>query len=334
MDIVKGGSKIITKIFDDFGVTEITDLPTLDKFLNRLLVDTKGLVILDFLDSGNWDCFGSYSIDYENEYLFFNWHHYTGINDINSFVREAQYKPSIMTLMLHFKELKIVKLKNFPFITLRGYALKEKETLKYFKSIDANAKYLKEDRANFYNLFQIDRGNYIEDCYCHDTPIYSILIIPKDTAGHAGLSMKILFLYNYDNCKHRIQKVEQSLLTQNLGEDELCEKANSIRRIFEFVLKIECCYHRQLNYEVIFNDEIDSSDFIFKDSYSDLVLGDLVNILKKVKTDDEKHTLNKIIRLSNELSHDSGKKVTKEKVEDLLSTMVNYTAALTRLIKT
>lgn len=333
MDIVRDGSKIISKIFDDFGVAEITDLHLLDKFLNRLLADTKGLVIFDFMDAGNWDCFGSFSIDYDNEFLFFNWHHYTGTNDINSFVTETQYKPSISTLMLHFKELKIVKLKNFPFITLRGCALKEKDTLKYFKTIDPNAKYLKEDRANFYNLFQIDRGNYIEDCYSHDTPIYSILIIPKDTASHTGLSMKILFLYNYDNCKRRIQKVDKSILTQDLDEDELCEKANSIRRIFEFVLKIECCYHRQLNYEILFCDEIDSRDFIFKDSYSDIVLGDLVNILKKIKTDDEKQTLNKIIRLSNELSHDSGKKVTKEKVQDLLLTMVNYTAALTQLVK-
>ncbi len=44
MDIVRGGSKILGKIFDDFGVSEITELSILDKFLNRLLVDTKGLV--------------------------------------------------------------------------------------------------------------------------------------------------------------------------------------------------------------------------------------------------------------------------------------------------
>lgn len=332
MDIVKNGSKILTKIFDDFGVDEITDLRLLDKFLGRLLSDTKGLVILDFMDAGNWDCFGSYSIDYDNEYLFINWHYYTGKNDLETFIVGMAYKPSISTLMLHFKDLKIVRLENFPFVTLRGFALKEKETLKYFKSIDANTKYFKEDKANFYNLFQVDHGNYIEDCFCHDTPIYSILIIPKDTASDAGLSMKMLFHYNYDNCKQRIGKIERSIATQQLDEDGFCEKANSIRRIFEFVLKIECCYHRQLNYEVMFSDDIDTRDFIFKNSYSDIVLGDLVNILKKVKSDYEIKILNKIIRLSNELSHDSGKRVTKEKVLDLLSTTMNYTDYLIKLI--
>lgn len=131
----------------------------------------------------------------------------------------------------------------------------------------------------------------------------------------------------------RIQKIAKSIQTQILDTDELCEKANSIRRIFEFVLKIECCYHRHLNYEIMFSDDINSRDFIFKDSYSDIVLGDLINILKRIKTNEEKQILNKIIRLSNELSHDSGKKVTKEKVQDLFVTMVNYTADLTQLVK-
>ncbi|MBS0646341.1 MAG: hypothetical protein JSR97_07090 [Verrucomicrobia bacterium] len=332
IDIVENGSKIFLKIFEDFAVSEITDLHLLEEFLNKLLSETKGLVIFDFLDHGNWDCFGSFSIDYERGFVVFNWFNYTGFNDIDSFINKSEYKPSVVSLMLHFKELKIENRKDFPFITLRGYALKQKDTLKYFRTLDSNATYLKSEKANFCNTFQIDRGKYFEECYCYDTPIYSILIIPKDTASDTTFSSKVLFLYNYNNCRERIKKIEQSIFTKKLDEDELCEKANSIRRIFEFVLKIECCYHKELNYEVILNDEFDTNDFNFKSNYSDISLGDLVNILKKLKSDTEKETLNRIVRLSNELSHDSGIKVTEEKVHRLLEIMINYTAALTRLL--
>lgn len=332
IDIVKEGSKIFFKLFKEFDVTEITDIHQVGKFFDRLITEMKGLVIVDFMDAGNWDCLGSYHIDYENQFLTLNWHYYSNSTKIDSFIEQVGYKPSIMTVMLHFKELKIESYKNFPFVTLRGFALKNKDVLKYYKKIDPDAKHLKDDGANFYSLFYVDRQKYIEECYCHDTPIYSILITPKDTAGRTDHSMRILFMYNYENCKERILKIQTSLETKDLDEDELSEKANSIRRIFEFVLKIECCFHRELNYDVIFGDELDRDDFKFKDDYSDIVLGDLVKILKKIKNEEEMTTLNKIIRLSNELSHDSGKKVTKEKVIDLLKTTVQYTAALTHLV--
>lgn len=331
--IIRNGSKIFEKIFDEFGVNEITDLRLLDQFFERLFNETKGLVIVDFLDTGNWDCFQGYEIDYEAELLTLNWHKYDPSTMAGYTSTSNDYKPILVSLMLHFKDLKIERPKNFPFITIRGYSIKEKEVLKYFRNIDKNTKNSKLDRANFFNIYQVDKGLYIEDCYCYDTPIYSILIIPKDTANATNISSKILFLYNYDNCKSRLLKAKHTLQNQTLDEDELCEKANTIRRVFEFVLKIECCYHRELNDEVFWSNEIDEDDFLFKNSYSDIVLRDLLKILKILKDEEKIKILNSIVVLSNELSHDSGKKVTQEKVLQLLENTLNYTDSLMNIIK-
>ncbi|MCC3159357.1 hypothetical protein LJ737_19095 [Hymenobacter sp. 15J16-1T3B] len=331
LDPITDGSKIFTNIFQDFGKESIYDINLLDKFLNRLLKETEGWVIVDFLDSGCWDCIGSYSIDKDKNYLTLNWHYYKG-DRINSFIKENKYKPNISSILLHFKDMQLVELKNLPFITIRGYAMKHKEILSYLKTIDPDVKDSYEYRKNFYIDYELDRGEYAENCYCYNTPIYSIIIIPKDAGFGTDTSQKLLFTYNYYSCEVRLQKI-QNTLHGHLDEDELCEKTNSIRRVFEFVLKIECCHHSQLNFSLIWQSGLRNGLFSFPNAYSDLTLGDLINTLKQVKSAEERSTLNQIVRLSNELSHDSGKPVTKEKVEELLGLATSYLTDLRTSIK-
>lgn len=332
LDPVCDGSRIISNIFKEYDKKEITDLKILDKFLARLIYDMKGLLIFDFLDSGNWDNWGSYHIDYKKGYVIFNWHSYMNSSDINSYIKNTKakhsYPISISSIMVHFKDLQMEVIGKLPIITIRGYVLKEKEILNYFKTFDESAKIIKEDKKNFHTAIELNRGEYTQDCICYDTPIYSILIIPKDNAGPVSDSLVILFLYNYLNCYKRIEKASKAF-NRDLDEDEICEKANTIRRIFEFVLKIECCFHGQLNFEMLFTER--SKSFNFRSDYSDIGLGDLISLLKPVKNDNEKQELNLIVRLSNELSHDSGKPVTKEKGDDLIQMTTKYIDNLIKL---
>ena len=336
LDPIASGSKIFVNLFNEIGVDEITysDSETLTATLNKLLSATEGWVIVDFLDCGNWDCFGSFSIDKESGLLFLNWHTYTGKNDILSFVEGQGYKPTISTLMLHFKDLKFERMKNFPFIALRGFAIKDKEAKNYFRKFDPEVKNVAHAKENFYSLYTLDRGSYVEDCYCLCTPIYTILIIPKDTAAATVDSQKILFLYNYHNCSSRIQKIKYLIQKEkNDDEDSLCGRANSIRRIFEYALKIECCHQKQLNYELFWNGDLPEDALEFNNEYSDMLLGKLVSMLRVLKNEEEIIQLNKIVRLANELSHDSGKPVTRESAIQLSESTVEYIENLMSKIK-
>ncbi|MGN6646181.1 MAG: hypothetical protein ACTHJT_06600 [Cytophaga sp.] len=331
IDPINNGSKIFFNLFKNSNNNTITDLPALDIFLNKLITETEGLIIVDFLDQGNWDCLGSYHIDYSTGYVFLHWHQYKIGPLIENYIDDAGFKPNIYTLMIHFKELRMDNIKDLPFVGIRGFALKEKEVLKYLTSIGQSNSTLEIRNENFCSLYSVDRGNYFEDCFCHDTPIYSILIIPKDKEQGSSLSQKILFLYNYSDCLERLEKVETTLSTKKLSEDEICEKANTIRRIFEYVLKIECCFHSKFNYSLSLEEMFNK--FLFKKHYSDLNLGDLISILKFVKQKDQMENLNKIVRFSNELSHDSGKPIRQEMATELLNLTINYIDELVKLIK-
>ncbi len=318
--IIANGSKIISNIFDELNTSTISDLKLLDVFFSRLLNETDGLLIVDFMDAGNWDYIGSYSIDYEKGYLTLYWQRKQVDDEI---IYSDNYKQRRTSLMLHFKELRYDRIHNFPFISLQGYAVKKKEALSYLNRKNKHVTFVDERKANFNSLYNFESEDCLERCYFYDTPIYSMIILPKDTAGSTNLSQFTIFYYNYLKCHERLRNIETSLVEKNLNEDELCEKSNTIRRIFELILKIECCYQG----EGSFNSKHSQSHYQFKHEYSDVLLGSLISILKDIKSEKEKMTLNSIVRLSNELSHDSGKKVEKEKVYELLNLVDGYLLA-------
>ena len=329
MDPVNDGSKIFLKLFKEIGVKKITDLNVLDQFLNRLITEMQGWVILDFMDGGNWDCIGSYSIDFDKRYLFLYWHYYIESPKLENFISTQSIKPYVSSATIHFKELNMESIEHFPFIAIKGYSIKEKEALKYLKSISTDVKILDGRKKNFCTIYKRDKENYLEDCYCFNTPIYSSLIIPKNTASSTLISSKMLFLYNYNNCMNRISEISSSLKRKSFDDDELSGKANTIRTIFESALKIECCYHKEINFTL----ELDDDQFVFPKEYSELLLGGLLKILEPIKNDIEKDVLKSIIRLSNELSHDSGKPVTLDNVLFLIDTTKRYINGLISMIK-
>lgn len=117
-------------------------------------------------------------------------------------------------------------------------------------------------------------------------------------------------------------------MKDELDEHEICGKANTIRRIFEMVLKIECCFLEEYAYKF----DIDEHSFRFKKDYSDQKLGDLIKIIRPAKDEQQIQILNKIRDLSNELSHDTGKKVTKTKGIELARLAFDYVEELQKRI--
>jgi len=315
------GSKIFLKVFEEFKDKNLSEVTEARNLFKKLIECTEGWVIVDFLDSGNWDCLKSVEIDEEEGYLFMHWDDYPSTTfDV--------YKPTTTSLLIHYQDIYLNYEENLPFACIRGYAIKEHEILKYFKKKELDARHIKEDKQNFCSIYKIDREKFFEECYCYNTPIYSILIIPKDVAGSANDSQKILFTYNFLTCRNNIVAPFNSLLKDELDEHEICAKANTIRRIFEMVLKIECCFLGENAYKF----KVEDYSFDFKKEYSDQTLGDLIKIIRPAKDEREIQMLNKIRDLSNELSHDSGKKVTKMKGIELARLAFDYVEKLQKKI--
>jgi len=76
MDPIKDGAKIFNKIHELTGKDLITDTNELETFMNLLIEEIKGWVIVNFLDTGNWDRIDTFEIDHKNGRLFINWHDY------------------------------------------------------------------------------------------------------------------------------------------------------------------------------------------------------------------------------------------------------------------
>lgn len=319
MDPIRQGIEIFNKIHKEIGKNSITDTRDFEIFLNKLISYTEGWVIVDFLDAGNWDCIKSFEINHETRRVYINWHDYR--NKIESeedkYIRSMVFPGDINGLTFNFQELRLIKVGDISIFSFKGYAVSSKEVARImskdteqFKIIDDSDNFSVETVRKINNHWQT--YNYL------NTPIFSTLIIPKNLDISASTSKKILFAFNLENSIERVNKVTFDLSQQDEEIDFICEKANTLRRVMENILKIECCYrYRQIR---------------VKKSYSELLLGDLVRLMKGFRNNSEKINLNTIVRLANELSHDSGKPVTVVKALQLATLVKEYCEALDREI--
>ncbi len=108
MDPYTEGDKIFRNIAHEFGTEVIDDINIVNYFFTRLLVETNGAVIIDFLDGGNWDRFCGHEIDSEKGLLFLYWY---GCEENISHENNLRESPvPLHGLLLHFQSLIILDL--------------------------------------------------------------------------------------------------------------------------------------------------------------------------------------------------------------------------------
>jgi len=321
MNAIKNGMRIFNNIYEETGKISITNTYELEDFLTLLLEKTKGWVIMDFLDADNWDCIESFEIDHQSRKVYIIWHNYTKRQESEDekMMRSMVFPGDIYGIVINFQELRLIRVGNITMFTIKGYAVSKKEVEKQLKKDTEDFKIL--DDTNNFSVDTLRKKDGKWQFYNYlNTPLFSLLIIPKNLNISASDSKSLLFNYNLLECNSRILRVIDDLNTKDEGEDFICEKSNTLRRIMENILKIECCYrYRQIR---------------VKKSYSELLLGDLVGLIKDFRDEIEKSNLNSIVRLSNELSHDSGKPITKEKALNLSRLVKNYCEGLELEINT
>ena len=313
MDPITEGTRIFKEVADKFGNEKITDIKRISALLGELIGQTQGQVILDFLDAGSWDSIERFELNDQQRLLTLVWHDYPDAKESEHEreLREMVFPASLYALSLQINSIAPIIAEEFAVFLINGYAKTDKEMISIFKKDSCEFELL--DTSFFEKRIIRDKSNQWEIMDFHCTPIYSLAIIPKNCGLSSGDSKKILYQFNLNEALGRLSSVISSM--DSLAEydrDSICEKANTVRRILESVLKIECCF-RELE---------------IKGNYSTLMLGALVAIVKKTKDEKSKEILNKMVEMLNELSHDSGKPVELTKAKAVAFLVLAYTEIL------
>jgi len=324
IDPIINGNDIFQSVLCKYS-DSITNINEAVSLIQEIVDETEGWVIVDFLDYGGWDKLTKVEVDISQGLLFL----IDNEVDAKGFVKKAPPFTSRDGLVLKFKDLKTYSSQKLSGIFLRGYTLQEKNIKKIFSRNSTDLQII--ENRNFAISLERISNNINESLDILNCPIYSVAIIPKNSPLSAGDSQELLFTINFHDCLKRLQLKKSQLLNVPANdEDSLCEKANTGRRIFEFILKIECCLIEHKVSFIGYERKVSAS---FKKDYDKLLLGDLRKLINDFKPDNRKSDLLKIVLTSNKLSHDSGEPIQKQEVIDLFDLMIDYCLELTEIIK-
>ena len=306
-------SLIFLEIANKYNQQPITDYDAIESFFNELQVQLGGWVILDFLDTSNWDGIEKSSLDRNSGILTLTWHDYHDKTESteDKELRQMVFPASLYACALHINSIVPVVGKSTAIFVINGYAKTEKEIKNNYKT---RADELKLLDYSFFEKRVIRRvSENIELIDFHCTPIFSLAIVPKQSGFGSHHSKQLLYYYNFREALTRLNAAMAALdVIDEKDFDGIAEKVNTVRRIMEFVLKVECC----------------SRELKLNKNYSQILLGDLIAKVKSMKVSAVQSLLGKFAELANEFSHDSGRPIDLTKAKLVAMLAVVYTTPL------
>lgn len=289
------GSRLLKAVADQFPQDVISESDAVRAFFDTLMKETGGYVIIDFLDCGNWDGLAGYDYDPEKGYLYLYWRDYRKDDASGRRRPESRmvFPGSLYGLFLHLQKVEIIRGTDSVVFLLHGYSLTSKDVRRILAA-GAEEFELKEDSLFATHVFRKMNGQW-QLLQVHTAPLYGAVIVPKGVGAPSVASRKLLFDANLRRVLGRLTAAYQVLeKTPDSESDAIAEKGNTIRRALEQALKIEICYR----------------DMEVKKPYSQLLLGDLLALLKDYQEEDGfKIIYGKLAEWANELSHDTGRPV-------------------------
>ncbi|MGO2076004.1 MAG: hypothetical protein ACTH3B_12740 [Pseudoalteromonas sp.] len=296
-----------------FGDEKITDLSKISEFFSKLIEVTKSSVIVDFLDATSWDKIEAFDIDQISGVLTLIWHDYRQVDESHEVeeVREMFFPASLYSLGIAIKSIVPITDNEITVFLINGFSKTKKEINSLYK---VNGQDFKLYDSSFFEKRVVRKfNNKWEVVSFHCTPIYSLAIIPKNCGLSSFDSKKLLYKYNIQEALNRVTSVVDSLEQTSAAEHDLiCEKVNTVRRILEYTLKVECCH----------------SNIKIKEHYSKITLGPLFNYVKKIRGDKFKKAFGTMSELLNEFSHDTGKEINIDKAKAVSMLVMAYVKLL------
>lgn len=312
-DLSKSTYQTFKNVFDQFAISETTDINIANSLISTIIKETTGLVIVDFLGYENFDHLDF--VENDDEVLKLYWRYSSGNNKYPA-------PPHNTRVDIAFDKLELLIIDNFAGIVLKGYYKSKSEIKNYYynkEKIPAKKFYgnIEEKKhSHFYYELEFDkkqRGSF-ENFRVTFLPwrYYNILIIPKENAPSVSGTTNILIIYNllniYSRCEQTIKAFRSST---PMDEDTITMYGNTFRKITESTLKFILL----------------ASKMMFKENYAKDMLG---NILEQMKENPQSEynadALKSIILLVektlidklNQCSHDNVQhKIDSKIVEDI-----------------
>ncbi|ALC52858.1 hypothetical protein ACN91_15105 [Bacillus cereus] len=310
----KFSEKAFLDLWEEWGKPEeINNSEEIFKFLTGLMDKTNGWVIWDHFSKSHYDYINK--IEYSRPFTYIQWKDYNKfrkgflageLDDFSDMEWGMSGYATYVYTVLDISKLKFKRYGNHLYLIFKVNLIADNIIDKHFKLKGKNKLISKKSMPNdFYKEYMFWEGDEKENikhlCKINTLPFYTGLIQPKERETPAVLSRLIMLNETLNEVHSRMCKVHDNLITLDEYDiDSLLSQGNTIRRILEYTLKFYCLYKE-------IDVEIDRK-------YGHVTLGDLKKEINKHS--EEIEIDQSLVNIANELSHDSGKVISKDEIHD------------------
>ncbi len=318
LKVIEHGFDLFQEFADIYNDT-INDIETADLFFKDFMEQTEGKVIVDFLDTDNWDCIRKIDVDKRNGLVWLYWQ-IPSANPIVEKMRHMVFPLGYYGMCLKFDNVRFVKGKRNMCIGIivNGYTIREKNVKGFAKNGGWIVSSMDSASSFFSTCVVRERSGVSQYWRFMTTPISSFWIIPKRINIHPQDSEKLLYMFGVEKCEKELKvALDKTRRVHKLGKEEQRKEiktaAHDMRTIAESLFKLILCFHQEKYQYKISN-------------YDDLTLGHLTSPLKKTiyKNDIEQSLIDEIPRLANDMSHDSGNPIDVKNLDTLFKDITYF----------
>lgn len=293
--------------FADIYGDSINDINSAEKFFDDFMRETDGNIILDYLDTDNWDCIRKVEIDKQNGLIWFYWQVLDKDPIVNE-MRKMAFSLDYYGMCLKFDKVRFIRGKRNRClgICIYGFTIKERKVESYAKAGGWNIKGKNTDESFFSISIIREKNNVYQHWRFMTTPICSFWLIPKGLGINPQDSEKFLYQIGLFQCEDNLKEAFDSLkgldkLNAEKQRKRLKAVGNEMRNAAESLFKLILCFYQEEHHFKTANT-----------NYDDMLLKHLTGPLKNTiyTSDFDKERLSEIARIANDLSHDSGNPVT------------------------
>lgn len=313
-DVINNGLVFFQEFADIYG-GNIDSLDKFDEFMRDFMGETGGSVIVDMLDSDNWDCIRDYGIDKEKGILYLYWQVKETDSEIET-MRHSVFPFDNYGIAIQFKNVQFIRdKKGICFaICINGYTIPDADIRKLTKTFDPSKSKIDHDSSFFSTNYRRIDVDPTVDMRIMKTPIKSFWIIPKGLGIHPQKSEELLYKLNLKECEEMIdysikacnKRIKECRKNSSDIETAIKCAGNQIRQADENLFKLIMCFYQ--------------NDYNFKaDSYNNRSLGESIKPLKQkiYTTLEDAQRFNKIEGIANKCSHFTGLPVSIQELMEL-----------------
>lgn len=255
---------VFEKIFNELGLTETENIDIAKSIIDKVILETNGSIVVDFLGNENFD-----HLDYvenDTEMLKLYWKYSNGNNNY-------PIPPHNKRVDIAFEKLELIKYSNTNVaIVLKGFYRNKNEIKQYYcnqEKIKKMYEFYETKWSLFYNELNFDKKQRgaMENFQVTFLPwrYYNIIILPRENLPSVENTTKILILKNLYDIRDSVIKTFNNFQEKfEENEDFITMYGNRFRKILEKLLKFILL----------------TSKIMFKENYEKDMIGNLLEQMK------------------------------------------------------